>query len=84
MSIRNIAKNIVVYTNISDAENDLYMKNRYNAIFINIEGRGGGIAVYMKKHIDFASNHVNTKFFESIEVDIKYNQQDIILSAPCT
>ena len=70
---------ILVETNMSNAENDLYMINGYNSIFINRKRRGAGIAVYIKKQIGFSSNHANNKFFESIEVDIIYNQQNIML-----
>ena len=37
---------ILVETNMSNAENDLYMINGYNSIFINRKRRGGDIAVY--------------------------------------
>lgn len=37
---------VLVETNISDSENNLHSINVFNSIFINREGRGGGIAKY--------------------------------------
>ena len=80
-SINNILNNIkiiiLVETNIADEENNYYLINGFNSIFVNREGRGGGIAVYIAEELEYTITKLNVVSFESIQFDIKTNQQVI-------
>lgn len=70
---------ILVETNITDNENRFYEINGYNSIFLNREGRGGGIAVYIRDDIHHNSTLLNTVSLESIQVDIQIQNKTITL-----
>lgn len=61
---------ILVETNITDNENNFYSIKNFNSIFLNREGNGGGIAVYIKENINFTTNNLNTQNFESLHIDL--------------
>lgn len=56
---------ILTETNITDDENQFYSIHGYNAIFINRESRGGGIAIYTKENISFETHTTNAISYES-------------------
>lgn len=73
---------ILTETNISDDENELYSIQGYNAIFLNREGRGGGIAVYVNENISFEKIIINTTSFETIPIDITTRNNNVITVFP--
>ena len=61
----------MVETNITNEDNELYSIDDFNSVFLNRDGIGAGIAVFIKKQINFAINHQDMKVFESIEINIQ-------------
>lgn len=78
---------ILTETNITDDETQLYNLHGYNSIFLNRDGRGGGIAVYIKEGIHFETITIKSTSFETIRVDITINNKNITVIAiyrpPC-
>lgn len=70
---------ILVETNITDTENNFYTINGYNSVFQNREGRGGGIAVYINKSIEFTTIPLNTKHCESLRIDVLIDDNIVTL-----
>lgn len=70
---------VLVETNITDNENDLYSINGFNSIFLNRGGNGGGIAVYIKDNIAFTTISLNVKSFEVIQIDLNFDNQIVSL-----
>lgn len=70
---------ILVETNITDNENRFFQINGYRSIFLNREGRGGGIAVYIRDDIYHNTTPLNTVSFETIQVDINIKNKIITL-----
>lgn len=70
---------ILIETNITNNENDLYSMKGFNSIFLNRDGNGGGIAVYIKENIAFTTISLNVKSFETIQIDLNVNNQIITL-----
>lgn len=66
---------ILTETNITDNENDLYKIHGFNALFLNRDGRGGGIAVYIKDDINFEVNEIEANSFETISIDLSINNK---------
>lgn len=62
-------------TNITDEENNLYNMRGFNSIFLNREGRGGGVAVYIKESINFKTTYINTDSYETLRIDIIKNNK---------
>lgn len=67
---------ILTETNIRDEETQFYQIDGYNAIFLNREGRGGGIAIYIQEDI-IIYEHVQIirASFETIIINIKTNDK---------
>lgn len=70
---------ILVETNIKDDENRFYSINNFNSVFLNREGNGGGIAVYIKENINFTTTHLNTSYFETMQIDLSIDTKTITL-----
>lgn len=84
--IKNITNKIhliiLTETNITDEENNLYCISGYNATFLNREGRGGGIAVYINENLNFETITINTNSFESMQINIKTNNKNALTVIP--
>lgn len=77
--IANINIIILVETNIVDDENQFYTITNFNSVFLNRNGKGGGIAVYVKENINFTTTHINTTYFETIQIDLSIDNNIITL-----
>lgn len=77
--IANIKIIILVETNIVDDENQFYTITNFNSVFLNRNGKGGGIAVYVKENINFTTTHINTTYFETIQIDLSIDNNIITL-----
>lgn len=66
---------ILTETNIVDDENNFYSLHGFNSTFLNREGRGGGIAVYVKENINFKTTNINTDSYETLRIDINKNNK---------
>lgn len=66
---------ILTETNITDEESNLYSLHGFNSIFLNREGRGGGIAVYVKETINFEKTNITTNSYETLRIDININNK---------
>lgn len=71
--IKKIKLIILVETNINNIENSLYNIPGFNSIFLNREGKGGGIAIYIKENIDYVQISLNSNSFEIMQIDVKIN-----------
>ena len=70
----------MVNTNITDDQNGMYSIDDFNSVFLNrVEGEGGIAVFYIKKPINIAITQPDTKFFESIEINIHMNGNLITL-----
>lgn len=82
-SIHNIINKInfiaLAETNITDDENNLYNINGFNAHFLNREGRGGGIALYVRENIMHSNIKIQTISFEAIQIDVNYANKFLTL-----
>lgn len=70
---------ILVETNISNNENNIYSIKGFYSIFVNREGKGGGVAIYIKENLNYSQISLETKSFESIQTDININNKNISL-----
>lgn len=83
-SIHNIINKInfivLVETNITDNENNIFNINGFNSLFLNRDGRGGGIALYVRESLTYLQSNIKTISFESIQIDIntKSNNYSLI------
>lgn len=84
-SIHNIVNNIdfiiLSKTNITNDENNLFMLNGFNSHFLNRDGRGGGVALYVRDSISHTNTHIKTKSFEAIQIDVCNNNKIFSLIA---
>lgn len=74
---------VLTETNINDNENQFYQINGYNSVFLNREGRGGGIAIYINEDLHFKNLNSNTTSFESMKLELIFNSNDVITIVPC-
>lgn len=70
---------VLVETNISDNENNFYNIQGFNSIFLNREGRGGGIAVYIAESLTFNHITLTTNSFEIVQTDVNINKNTLSL-----
>lgn len=70
---------VLVETNISDNENIFYNIHGFNSVFLNRDGKGGGIAVYVKENIEFSKLSTKTKSFELIQLNINTSSEPLSL-----
>lgn len=70
---------ILTETNITDDENQFFVIQGFNSIFLNRAGRGGGIAVFIKENINYETITINTKSYETLRIDITINKQKIVV-----
>lgn len=68
---------ILVETNIADDENDLFNINDFNGTFLNREGIGGGIAIYVKRNLKYITMNLTTQYYESIRLDISIGNKEL-------
>ena len=73
---------ILVETNICDEEICLYSLPNFNGEFINRENRrGGGIAAFINKRLNFETTTLNFNSFDSLKINLKL--QDSTLPVVC-
>lgn len=70
---------VLVETNISDNENNMYNIPGFNSLYLNRENKGGGIAVYINENINFTQVSHSTKSFESIQINANINNNNLSL-----
>lgn len=63
---------ILCETNIADEENELYSIDGFNSIFLNREGKGSGIAIYIRDHMQYETMNINMISAEILQVEIQY------------
>ena len=63
----------LVETNITDDETNIYNINGFCSHFVNREGRGGGVALYIRENIAHSKIDINTSSFESLQYDVEIN-----------
>ncbi|XP_075151889.1 uncharacterized protein LOC142225923 [Haematobia irritans] len=72
--IKNILNNIQIIvlseTNIQDDEKNMYNIAGFNSTFINRDGRGGGIAVFIREHHMHEIIPIHTISFEALKIVI--------------
>lgn len=79
--IQDIKIIVLVETNITNDENSLYTIDGFNSTFFNRDGRGGGIAVYVKDGIKFDQIVTRTHSFELIQLNLHIGNKEICLFA---
>ena len=77
--INKIKLIVLVETNISNNENNIYNIQGFNSVFLNREGKGGGIVVYIKENINYTQLSSNPNSFELLQIDVNINNKNISL-----
>lgn len=70
---------ILTETNISDDESRFYGIEGFSATFINRQGRGGGIAVYVNENINYNCIPLNTNSCEAVKIEVTINQKTVTI-----
>ena len=64
---------ILVETNIQNEETQIYQIPNFSNVFLNRDSRGGGIAVYIRENINFTKTEINSKYYETLQIDLSIN-----------
>lgn len=70
---------ILVETNIKNDEQHAFNINGFNSYFLNRDGRGGGVAVYIRENIVHTNIQINTVSFEVIQIDVTNKNKTLSL-----
>lgn len=73
---------ILCETNIVNEENSFYTIDGFNTTFLNREGKGGGIAIYIRDSIQYETINVNITSAEILQVEIQYSTHKTLTILP--